>query len=479
MDLASKVDIDKEKAERLTGKRIKGIVDLGSPKLAYRVTELQKENSELVDLASKVDIDKEKAERLTGKRIKGIVDLGSPKLAYRVTELQKENSELEKELNRLKEESKSSNIDNTKLLELQKENSELVQDLSDLESQLYKLQSESENLSVDNTKLLELQRENDNLELQKENSELVQDLSDLESQLYKLQSESENLSVDNTKLLELQRENDNLRSELDSITGERDEAKDIVYRQLNERRKLEDEIAELKEEKKRLTDRSESIVKKNSELRAKLDTYKIKANEVEELKEEIQILRDMGGKHKAKLEALKKNLDASSDREQQMTSELQDLRDKVMHYESLEEFGAIQSEPENEVTNTKVLKLNYEYVYNDHSDGDWLGRRPNYVTVLGEKISVRYMYDILIKVVEKLEKEGYINKDFVLTCGLFASSKCRVHLKSGECKKAIYIPDLDLYFEVNLSTNDIIDYIGILLQFCDLPDETVKVSFRA
>lgn len=255
--------------------------------------------------------------------------------------------------------------------------------------------------------------------------------------------------------------------------------KNIVYGQLNERRKLEDEIAELKEEKRRLTDRSESIVKKNSELRAKLDTYKIKANEVEELKEEIQILRDMDGKHKAKLEALKKNLDASSDREQQMTSELQDLRDKVMHYESLEEFGAIQSEPENEVTNTKVLKLNYEYVYNDHSDGDWLGRRPNYVTVLGEKISVRYMYDILIKVVEKLAKEGYINKDFVLTCGLFASSKCRVHLKSGECKKAIYIPDLDLYFEVNLSTDDIVDYIGILLQFCDLPDDTVKVSFRA
>lgn len=187
----------------------------------------------------------------------------------------------------------------------------------------------------------------------------------------------------------------------------------------------------------------------------------------------------MDGKHKAKLEALKKNLDASSDREQQMTSELQDLRDKVMRYESLEEFGAIQSEPENEVTDTKVLKLNYEYVYNDHSDGDWLGRRPNYVTVLGEKISVRYMYDILIKVVEKLAKEGYINKDFVLTCGLFASSKCRVHLKSGECKKAIYIPDLDLYFEVNLSTDDIVDYIGILLQFCDLPDETVKISFRA
>lgn len=150
-----------------------------------------------------------------------------------------------------------------------------------------------------------------------------------------------------------------------------------------------------------------------------------------------------------------------------------------MRYESLEEFGAIQSEPENEVTDTKVLKLNYEYVYNDHSDGDWLGRRPNYVTVLGEKISVRYMYDILIKVVEKLAKEGYINKDFVLTCDLFASSKCRVHLKSGECKKAIYIPDLDLYFEVNLSTDDIVDYIGILLQFCDLPDETVKISFRA
>lgn len=124
-----------------------------------------------------------------------------------------------------------------------------------LETELDSTEEEKENLE-DNAELesSEDEAENPEEELESsegeaENSELVQDLSDLESQLYKLQRESENLSVDNTKILELQRENDNLRSELDSITGERDEAKDIVCRQLNERRKLEDEITELKEKR--------------------------------------------------------------------------------------------------------------------------------------------------------------------------------------------------------------------------------------
>ena len=129
-------------------------------------------------------------------------------------------------------------------------------------------------------------------------------------------------------------------------------------------------------------------------------------------------------------------------------------------------------------TDASPIKLHYEYVYNDYSDGDWKFHTPSYVKVFDETFSNIKMYEIATKTAEKLAKEGYINKESILTSGLF-NGTYRMTMGKYECRKGVLIESLGLYMETAYSAHAIVLFVNRLLKFCNLPDETVKVSFRA
>lgn len=125
------------------------------------------------------------------------------------------------------------------------------------------------------------------------------------------------------------------------------------------------------------------------------------------------------------------------------------------------------------------FKLNHWYVYNDYSAGGWAFHKPNKVQVFDMVTNISFMYELLTETVNGLVKQGLLDKAKVVQSGAFTLNKCRLTENAEECRQRAWISSLGMYCDTCLSSGGIVKSVQYLLKFCNLPDETVKVSFRA
>lgn len=125
--------------------------------------------------------------------------------------------------------------------------------------------------------------------------------------------------------------------------------------------------------------------------------------------------------------------------------------------------------------NMSNIKLNHEYIYNDYSDGDWKFHTLDYAIILGTKYENISGRSLLIGVVTELLKQKKINKEEALN----EPKLKRILTANGGYRGAYHIEDYDIYVSTSLGIGDIIKFIEKLLEYANVRDNQVMISFKA
>ena len=118
------------------------------------------------------------------------------------------------------------------------------------------------------------------------------------------------------------------------------------------------------------------------------------------------------------------------------------------------------------------IKLNYEYTFNDYSDGDWTFHKIGYAKIFGETYDNISSPKLLIKVVEKSLTSGYATEEELLTLGARL-----IKPKSAEDNKFALVDNSNLTVNTHYSITDIMKQIERILNKINKPFDSVKLSF--
>ncbi|MBR3508349.1 MAG: hypothetical protein IKO03_06260 [Lachnospiraceae bacterium] len=147
-----------------------------------------------------------------------------------------------------------------------------------------------------------------------------------------------------------------------------------------------------------------------------------------------------------------------------------------MELTALKEYLRIVLDLE-ENLNEQKIKLNHEYVYNDHSDGDWKFHTLDYAIILGKKYEGITGRALLIDVITELFKQGKIKKADILKDEQF-NGMYKITDTDGY-RGAYHLDDYDVFISTSYGIGDIIKFIEKLLKYAGVRNDEVKVSFKA
>ena len=126
--------------------------------------------------------------------------------------------------------------------------------------------------------------------------------------------------------------------------------------------------------------------------------------------------------------------------------------------------------------NRSNIRLNYPYVFNDYSDGDWRFHTLDYAIILGVRYEDITARDLLVHTVTELFKQGKITRNEILKETQFDRA-FKINAVDN-CRRSYYLKDYDVYVETSYSILSIVTFIQKLLDYAGLPYESVIVSFK-
>lgn len=126
--------------------------------------------------------------------------------------------------------------------------------------------------------------------------------------------------------------------------------------------------------------------------------------------------------------------------------------------------------------NRSNIRLNYPYVFNDYSDGDWRFHTLDYAVILGVRYENITARDLLVHTVTELFKQGKITRDAILQETQFDRA-FKINAVDN-CRRSCYLEDYDVYVETSYSILSIVTFIQKLLDYAGLPYESVIISFK-
>lgn len=125
------------------------------------------------------------------------------------------------------------------------------------------------------------------------------------------------------------------------------------------------------------------------------------------------------------------------------------------------------------------IKLKYEYVFNDYSDGDWTFHKLGYAVVFGRKIETSNMRSILLEVISFLLDNGYVSASTLLTDDRFKGTLKIVQGVNVDTKRFTCLNKHNLSVLTNLSGAYIVKFIECVLAVANQPADSVKFSFKS
>lgn len=126
--------------------------------------------------------------------------------------------------------------------------------------------------------------------------------------------------------------------------------------------------------------------------------------------------------------------------------------------------------------NRSNIRLNYPYVFNDYSDGDWRFHTLDYAVILGVRYDNITARDLLVHTITELFKKGKITRDAILQETQFDRA-FKINAVDN-CRRSCYLEDYDVYVETSYSILSIVTFIQKLLDYAGLPYESVIISFK-
>lgn len=126
--------------------------------------------------------------------------------------------------------------------------------------------------------------------------------------------------------------------------------------------------------------------------------------------------------------------------------------------------------------NRSNIRLNYPYVFNDYSDGDWRFHTLDYAIILGVRYEDITARDLLVHTVTESFKQGKITRNEILKETQFDRA-FKINAVDN-CRRSYYLKDYDVYLETAYSILSIVTFIQKLLDYAGLPYESVIVSFK-
>lgn len=126
--------------------------------------------------------------------------------------------------------------------------------------------------------------------------------------------------------------------------------------------------------------------------------------------------------------------------------------------------------------NRSNIRLNYPYVFNDYSDGDWRFHTLDYAVILGVRYEDITARDLLVHTVTELFKQGKITREAILKETQFDRA-FKINAVDN-CRRSCYLEDYDVYVETSYSILSIVTFIQKLLDYAGLPYESVIISFK-
>ena len=129
--------------------------------------------------------------------------------------------------------------------------------------------------------------------------------------------------------------------------------------------------------------------------------------------------------------------------------------------------------------NMSNIRLNYEYVYNDYSDGDWKFHTLDYAYILGVRYDDINGRQLLVNTAKELLAQSKTTVT-ELTETFGTSKYFKVGTGKGEnFRGAYYIEEYDMFITTSYGIDVIVKFIEKLLECAKVADNQVKVSFKA
>lgn len=126
--------------------------------------------------------------------------------------------------------------------------------------------------------------------------------------------------------------------------------------------------------------------------------------------------------------------------------------------------------------NISNIKLNHEYVYNDYSDGDWKFHKLDYAVILGTRYENITGKDLLINTVVELFEHGKIERDKILAEEQF-NGNYKINATGG-FRGEHYLEKYNVYVSTSYGIDGIVRFIDRLLNYANVSDNEVLVSFK-